>query len=191
LDINGNHIRNTTSSAIMVRRANGDVHIIGNTVKTSTKSKPNDNEAVRLANAGRFRMADNTIDCRWANCIGISVFGQFEEWPVHGAIVEHNEVNMQPPQGAVFADYSAGIKVKGFADSNVVRYNTIRGRARAALALETFKLGYPRDNSFIDNWVDNFQAALAGIVVGRGVLRTRLVHPVTVDNHGEGTRIER
>ena len=191
LDVSTNKIRNTTSSAINLRRVNGPVRITGNVVTTSSESVAFDYEAIRLANTGSYLMAHNAIECRWANCIGISVFSQFGEWPVKGAIVEDNQVNMMPPSGTVFSDSSAAIEIKGFADSDTVRYNTIRGRARAAVALETFKLGYPRDNAVIDNRVDNFQASLADAVVGRGVLGTRLVHPGTVVDHGERTRIER
>jgi len=191
LDITGNKIHNTTSTAIMVRRANGFVRLLSNNVETSTEVAPGGNEAVRLVNTGSYRMANNIIDCRWSNCVGIAVFSQVGEWPIHGAIVEENQVTMVPPRGTGFADSSAAIEIKGFADSNVVQYNTIRGRARAALAVESFKLGHPRDNAFIDNHVDNFQASLASVVVGSGVLRTRLVHPGTFVDHGERTMIQR
>ena len=190
LDIIGNRIRNTTSSAIMVRRANGRVRVLGNTIETSTDVAPKDYEVVRLVNTGSYQMARNTIDCRWANCVGIAIFSQFVEWPIHGAIVEDNKVNMLPPAGTVFADSSAAISIKGFARSNVVRYNTISGRARTALAVETWRLGYPEDNAFIDNHVDDFQASLASAFVGNGVLRTRLVHPGKVVDRGESTTIQ-
>jgi serine/threonine-protein kinase len=192
LDISSNNIQNTTSSAILVRRVAGFVRMTGNRVATSTELAPADPapEAVRLVNTGKYQMAGNTINCRWANCVGIAVFSQFREWPVQGARIEDNQVNMLPPLSTLLPDSSAAIRIKGFADSNVVRYNTISGRARAALALETFKSGYPADNSIIDNHVDDFQASLASVVVGRGVLGTRLVHPGTVVDHGEKTRIE-
>jgi hypothetical protein len=190
LDISGNRISNTTSSAINVRRVNGPVRITGNVVTTSSDSASNDVDAIRLVNTGKYLMAHNTIECRWANCVAIAVLSQFREWPIQGAIIEDNQVKMMPPRGAVFADSSAAIEIQGFADSNVVRYNTISGRARAALALETFKLGYPRDNAFIDNRVDKFQASAATVVVGRGVLGTRLVHPGKVADRGERTTIE-
>ena len=188
--ISGNHITNTTSSAINLRRVGGQVRVLSNVVETSSDLVRNDNEAIRLANTGSYSMADNTIDCRWANCVGIAVFSQVREWPIRGAIIEHNKVNMLPPRGTVFTDSSAAIEIMGFATSNVVRYNTIRGRARTALAIETFRLGNPEDNAFIDNDVNTFQASRARAVVGSGVLRTRLVHAGTVDDRGERTRIE-
>ena len=191
LDIIGNQIRNTTSTAIMVRRATGHVRILGNVVTTSSEAASTGHEAVRLVNTGSYLMANNTIECRWADCVGIAVFSQVADWPMRKAIVENNQVNMLPPAGAAIADSSAAIEIKGFADSNVVRNNTIRGRARTALGIITYRGGVPEDNAFVDNHVDAFHASVANAVVGTGVLRTRLVRPGTVDNHGEGTRIER
>ena len=189
LDITGNTILNTTAPAIMVRRANGHVRVSGNTVETST-GMARDDEVIRLVNTGSYQLAHNTITCRWVNCIGISVFSQVEQWPIVGAIVEDNKVNMLPPAGSVFADSSAAIEIRGFADSNVVRYNTIRGRARTALAIETFKFGYPEDNAFINNHLEGFHGSVASALVGSGVLRTRLVHPGTAVDHGVSTTIE-
>ena len=190
LDITGNTILNTTAPAIMVRRANGHVHISGNTVETSS-GMARDDEVIRLVNTGSYQMAHNTITCRWVNCIGISVFSQVEQWPIVGAIVDDNRVNMLPPEGSVFSDSSAAIEIRGFANSNVVRYNTIRGRARTALAIETFKRGYPEDNAFIDNHLEGFHGSVASALVGSGVLRTRLVHPGRAVDHGVSTTIER
>ena len=190
LDIVGNTIRNTTASAINVRRVNGRVRVLGNTVTTSSNVAPNGSEVVRLVNSGSYLMAHNTVNCSWVNGVGIAVFSQFGEWPIGGAIIEDNRVNMLPPPGTAFADSSAAIEIKGFARSNVVRYNTIRGRARAAFSVDIYRGGAPEDNSFIDNHVDDFHASLASVVVGSGALRTRLIRPSTVVDHGEGTRIE-
>jgi len=190
LDITGNKILNTTAPAIMVRRANGRVHIVANTVETST-GLARDDEVIRVANTGSYEIAHNTITCRWLNCVGISLFSQVEEWPMVGAMVEENTVNMLPPAGSVVADSNAAIEIKGFARSNVVRYNIINGRAPTALAIELFKLGYPEDNAFVDNRLDGFHASLASTLVGSGVSRTRLVHPGTVVDRGVSTTIER
>jgi hypothetical protein len=186
LDINGNHIRNTTS-AITVRRVIGHIRLFNNDVKTGFERVGGDYEAIRLANTGSYWMANNTIECRWANCIGIAVFSQSREWPIQSAIIEHNQVNMSAPPGSVFADSSVAIEIRGFAHSNVVQYNTIRGSAHTALAISTFKGGYPEDNAFIDNDLQGFHAALASTLVGSGVLRTRLVQPGTVVNRGVST----
>jgi hypothetical protein len=86
---------------------------------------------------------------------------------------------------------SAGINVKGFARGVVVRHNTIRGRARSALAMYGFRGGMPTDSAFIDNRFENFQAALADIFVGSGVLRKRIVGPGTVADQSAEASIGR
>jgi hypothetical protein len=184
LDISGNHISNTTS-AITVRRVIGHIRLFDNVVKTGSERVGGDYEAIRLVNTGSYWMANNIIECHWANCIGIAVFSQSREWPIQGAIIERNQVNMSPRPGP--ADSSAAIEIKGFARSNVVRYNTVRGGAHTALAISAFKGGYPEDNAFIDNDLEGFQASLASTLVGSGVLRTRLAHPGTVVDRGVGT----
>lgn len=191
LDIVGNTIRNTTSTAINIRRVNGRVRVLGNGMTTSSAPAPNGSEVVRLVNTGAYLMSDNTITCSWVDGVGIAVFSQFGEWPMQGAIIEGNRVNMLPPPGSAPGDSSAAIEVRGYARSDVVRYNTIRGSGRTALGVDVFRGGVPEDIAFIDNHVDDFHASLASAVVGRGVLRTRLVRPGTVVDHGEGTRIER
>ena len=50
------------------------------------------------------------------------------------AVIEANEIRMRPPEGSVFAAFSAGI-LYGFADSNIVKHNAVRGAARAALSI--------------------------------------------------------
>jgi hypothetical protein len=125
------------------------------------------------------------------NCVGISVFSQVEQWQITGAIVEDNTVNMLPPAGSLFADSSAAIEIKGFARANVVRNNIISGRARTALAIGTWRLGYPADNAFIDNNLHDFHGSVASAFVGSLVSRTLLVHPGTVVDRGVGTTIER
>ena len=92
--INADHIRNTTGSAIIVRRVHGRSRIIVNTVVTSETVAPTGAEAVRIANTGSYLMAANTIECRWADCIGIAAFSQFREWPFSHDTIEDNTVIM-------------------------------------------------------------------------------------------------
>jgi serine/threonine protein kinase len=191
LDIIGNDIRNTTGSTINIRRVNGRVRVLGNTLRTSHEVAIGGNDAVRLVNTGSYLMANNSIECKWADAAGIAVFSQFAEWPMERAIVEDNDVLMSPPPGTVFGDFSAGINVRGFAHGIVVRHNRIRGRARAALAVYVFRGGAPTDNAFINNRFDHFEAALAHIFVGSGVLMRRIVGPGTVFDEGEGAIIAR
>jgi len=70
---------------------------------------------------------------------------------------------------------SAGIDVRGFAQGNVVANNRIRGRARAALALDPFRGGIPGNNEFVLNRFDDFEASVADILVGVGVTNTRVM----------------
>jgi hypothetical protein len=191
VQISGTKIHNTTGSAIIVRRASGSVLVNANSVVTSVDGVGSGVVAIRLANTAAYVMANNVIECRWAKCVGIAVFSQHSEWPLAHAIVEDNVVNMAPPPGTVFSDSSAAVEIRGFVDSSVVRRNTFRGRARAALVVRGFNGGLPLGNAFIDNRMDDFHASVADVVVKSGVVGTRLVHPGKVDDQGERTIIER
>jgi hypothetical protein len=68
----------------------------------------------------------------------INVFGQQPPMaPISNAIVVDNDVTMSAAHGTVFADLSAGIEMKGFAQGSLVLNNRIRGRARAACLWST------------------------------------------------------
>src|SRR6267378_3114140 len=71
-----------------------------------------------------------------------------------------------------------------------VANNRIRGRARAALAVDPFRGGIPGNNEFVLNRFDDFEASVADILVGVGVTNTRVMGQGTVDDHGIGTVIE-
>lgn len=193
LDIVGNHVENTTGSTLNIRRVNGRVRVLGNTLRTSHESASGNDAAVRLVNTGSYLMANNAIECKWADAAGIVVFSQFAEWPMERATVEDNEVLMSPPAGVVLGDSSAGINVRGFARGVVVRHNHVRGRARAALTVYAFRGGIPVGNVLINNRLNDFEAVAADIVVGSGVRKTRIVRPGalgTVTDQGDGTIIE-
>jgi hypothetical protein len=145
---------------INIRHIQGRVRVLGNTVQTSPETV-GDVDAVRLVNANSILMANNTVECKWPNAAGIQVFSPFAEWPTRHAVVEANDVLMSPGPGVSVGNYSAGISIRGFADSVVIRHNTIRGRARAALAMYSFRGGVPADNAFIDNRLDGFEAIQA------------------------------
>jgi hypothetical protein len=89
----------------------------------------------------------------------------------------------------VFTDQSAGIFIRGFAQGNVVLDNRIRGRARAALSVYVFRGGIPSNNAFVLNRFDDFEASLAEVFVGPGVMNTRIIGPGTVEDDGVGTVI--
>lgn len=195
--ITGNRITNTTEPAINFRQIDGRASVIHNVITTGTVA-PNvtRDQAIRVANTGFYRIAGNFIDCQWANADAeaIGVFSNVASWPVAHAVVENNEVNMSAPAGTVFTAFSAGIGLFGFAQDNVVRHNTIRGHARAALSIPVFPLSpqapaAPQDNVFSDNRFDDFTPAVADIFVGAHALSTRIVGPGTVEDEGEGTII--
>lgn len=191
----GNRISNVTEPAINFRQIGGRANVSHNVIATGTVA-PNvtRDQAIRVANAGFYRIAGNVIDCEWANgdAEAIGVFSNVASWPIEHAVVENNEVNMSAPAGTVFTAFSAGIGVFGFADSNVVRHNTIRGRARAALSIPVFPLppqspAAPADNVFRDNRLVDFTPAVADIFVGAHALRTLIAGPGTVQDEGDGT----
>jgi hypothetical protein len=151
-------------------------------------------QAIRVANIGSYLIAHNSIDCGWpsTNAEGIGVFSQFAAWPMEGAIVVDNDVNMSVPKGTVFSDFSAGIGVFGFAQGNVVLGNRIRGRARAALSIPVFPLppqapAAPTNNAFVLNRFNDFEPSVADISVG--AMNTLIVGGGTVEDHGVGTII--
>ena len=188
--VSGNTIRNTTEPAIVFRRIVGRAYVERNVITTGSVTDPATGpHAIRVVNSGSYVIAHNSIDCGWAQGQGIGVFSQFAEWPMERAIVVDNDVTMSPPEGTVFKDRSAGISIWGFAQGNVVLDNRIRGRARAALSVYVFRGGIPGNNAFVLNRFDDFEASLADVFVGPGVMNTRIIGPGTVEDDGVGTVI--
>jgi hypothetical protein len=177
--ISGNDIRNTTEPAINFRRIGGRALIEANMITTgpvSSQAAPRP-EAIRVANIGSYVIAHNVIDCQWPDpeAMGIGVFSQFGPWPIERAVVVGNEVTMSPPDGTVFGTLSAGIDVRGFAQANVIANNSIRGRARAALAVDVFSGGVPGNTTFALNRLDDFEASRADVFVDVGVTDTLIL----------------
>jgi hypothetical protein len=190
--VSANRISNMTEPAINFRRVGGRAHVEGNVIKTGPVSsqKAPQPEAIRAVNIGSYVIAHNTIDCQWTDpdAKGIGVFSQFAVWQMEHAVVMDNEVIMSPPPGTVFGDMSAGIDIKGFARDNVVANNRIRGRGRAALAIDPFKGGTPGNNAFVLNRVEDFEASRADVFVGQGVTDTLLLGDQgTVEDHALNT----
>lgn len=192
--VSGNKIVNTTEPAINFRHVEGRVYVERNVITTGSISSQRAPvpEAIRVANTGSYLIAHNSIDCGWpdAEAIGIGVFSQFGEWRMEHAIVVDNDVKMTPPEGTVFGPLSAGINIRGFAQSNVALNNRIRGRARAALSVDAFKGGVPDSNALVLNRFDDFEASVADIYVGDLVTLTRIVGPGTIEDRGVSTVIE-
>jgi hypothetical protein len=107
---------------------------------------------------------------------------------MEGAMVEDNDVTMSPPENTAFGPNSAGIAIRGFAQNNVVLNNTIRGRARAAVAVDDFKGGTPGQNVLIRNRFDDFEASRADVFVDVGVTNTVILgQRGTVEDLGVNT----
>ncbi len=193
--VSDNTIKNVTEPAVNFRRIVGHAYVERNVITTyPTTPFPANGTAIRIVNLGSYLIARNTIECKWAQCLGIAAFSQFAVWPMIGAIIEDNDVNLSSPAGTVFGNLSAGIGVYGFARENIVRGNRIRGSAGAAISIPTpfppaGTPGVPTDNAFIDNIFAGFTGSLADIFVGHGALRTLIVGPGMVVDHGDGTVI--
>jgi hypothetical protein len=188
--VSGNKIRNTTEPAIDIRRIVGRAYIERNVITTGSVEGPSGiSMGIRIVNTGSYLVAHNRIDCGWAQAQGIGVFSQFAAWPMERAIVVDNDVTMSPPGDTVFGVDSAGIAIRGFAQGNVVQDNRIRGRARAALSAYGYRGGTPGNNAFVLNRLDHFEASLADVFVGDGVMNTLIVGQGTVEDHGVGTVI--
>ena len=86
---------------------------------------------------------------------------------------------------------NAAIKIKGFAQGNVVLNNRIRGRGRTALSVDVFQGGIPSNNAFVLNRFDDFEASRADVFVGERVMNTRIIGQGSVEDHGVGTVIVR
>jgi hypothetical protein len=194
----GNRIRNVTEPAINFRRIVGHAAIEHNVITTgSVIGKAGGNQAIRVVNTGSYLVAHNSITCGWAmsDAEGIGVFSQFAAWPMEHALIEDNDIRMRPPTGTVFTAFSAGVGVYGFAQNNVVRHNTIRGAAVAALSIPSvFPLppqapATPQDNAFVRNRFLHFTPSDADIFVGDHAVGTRIVGRGTIDDLGTGTII--
>jgi hypothetical protein len=190
--VSGNRVRNTTEPAINLRRVSGRAYIERNALTTgSVAGAPGASglHVIRVFNSGSYLIAHNSIVNEWGQGIGIGVFSQFGVWPIERAIVADNDVTMSATEGTVFDDKSAAIAIRGFARSNVVLNNRIRGRARAGLSVDGFQGGVPANNAFILNRFDGFEASRADVFVGVGVTNTLIVGEGSVEDHGTGTII--
>jgi hypothetical protein len=189
--VSGNHISNVTEPAINFRRVTGQVHLEHNMLTTGVEAGTSP-EVIRAVNTGTYLIAHNLINCQWGDpqAKGIAVFSGNAVWPMQAASVLDNEVVMSPPPDTVFGNLSAAIEIRGFAQNNVVAHNLIRGRARAALAIDPFNGGLPSDNSLIRNRVVDFEATVADVFIGLGVTNTLILgEQGTIEDLGINTLI--
>jgi len=191
--VSGNTIRNFTERAMNIRGVGGRTFIEGNVIATGTVpgvifgalhpifvADPTD--------VNSYVIAHNSIDVEWptGSAAGIAV-----RQAIRHAIVVDNEINMKAPEGTIFDERSAGIEITGSSRDDVVQGNRIRGHARAALSVgpPAPGPGFPANNAFTLNHLDDFKASLADIFVGEGVTNTLIVGKGTVEDHGIGTVI--
>jgi len=145
-------------------------------------------DVIHVTGTGSYLVAGNSVHSLWAAATGIRVQGQ--AWPIKGAVVVDNDVNMDAPEGTVFDANSAAIDVRGNAQDNLILNNRIRGRARAALVVAINQPSQvATNNHFILNRLDHFEASFADVFVGPGVMNTLIVGQGTVVDQGEGTQV--
>jgi hypothetical protein len=190
IDVSGNRIINATEPAINFRIIGGRVFVERNVVKTGTISGGAANpDAIRIVGAGAYLVSHNSIDCGWsdAGATGINVIGQGTPLvPETSAVVVDNEVTMSAPSGTA----NAAIEIRGFAGSNTVLNNRIRGSANVALAVLDQNGGMPASTSFVSNDLSRFQSSLADIFIDAGAPNTLVMgHQATVMDQGSGTVI--
>jgi hypothetical protein len=162
-------------------------------VKTGGISGGANPDTIRLVGAGSYLVTHNSIDCGWteAGATGINVIGQPSPLaPEASAVIVENDVTMSAPAGTVFGPNSAAIEIRGFAGSNTVLNNRIRGSANAALTVLDQNGGMPATNSFVSNDLTGFQSSLADIFVDAGATNTFVIgRQGTVVDNGSGTRV--
>jgi hypothetical protein len=190
LYISGNRIRNVNRPGIDVRHIGGRAHVEGNKIITAPMASQATPEAIRVVNTGSFVIAHNVIDCQWSNpdAVGTGVFSQFVDWPIANAVIVDNEIAMSLGGGVQFTNFNAGIDVRGFAQNIFVGNNRIRGRARAAVAVDVASGGVPGNTAFVLNDLGEFDASVAGVIVGNGVSGTVILGQAgTVNDQGINT----
>jgi hypothetical protein len=190
--ISGNKIRNITERGIGVNKVGGRVRIDRNVITTGSITGPSNGvqpDVIHAVGSGRYFIANNSIVSEWATGAGIRVQGS--AWsPESNAVVVDNEIAMSAPEDTIFGANSAGIEIRGSAQSNAVRNNRIRGHARAALALVARREEIPRKNTFLSNDLKNFHASLTSVFVDTGVTNTVIDgHETPGDDHKVGNEI--
>jgi hypothetical protein len=193
--ISGNTVSNTTARSINLNHINGRAHIERNVITTSTivgnanVAFGRGTDVIHVTGTGSYLVSGNSVHSRWAAATGIRVQGPAAVWPIKGAVVVDNDINMDAPEGTVFDANSAAIDVRGNAQDNIIQNNRIRGRARAALVVANQTSEVTKNNHFILNRLAHFEASFADVFVGPRVMDTLIVGPGTVDDQGVGTAV--
>jgi hypothetical protein len=173
-----NMIQNFNEKGINVRRALGRVYVEGNWVTSDTNMGPlGGATGIFVANLGTYVVAHNSVHPRWVtgSGFGIDVRSQVAPWLITGASIVGNDVFMDAPAGTAFGSDSAGIEIQGFAQGNALLDNTIRGRARAALAVNPPSNRPSANNTAAFNRFDDFEASVADVFVSAAATNTLLL----------------
>jgi hypothetical protein len=194
LYITGNNIRNTTERPMNLYLNDGRAYIEQNVIKTGSIMRPGGGvspliDAIHVLRYGSYLIANNTIDCGWANgaAIRLGENGGTGTIIAHATVVD-NDIIMSAPEGTVFGNESAGIEIRGYAQGNVVLNNTVRGRARVGLSVVASGPAIPTGNSFVSNNLIGFEGTFTGTSVGPGVTNTLLAGPPeNIADQGMGT----
>lgn len=191
LHISGNNIRNSTERPINVYNVGGRASIDRNVITTGVpvgRTTPS-SDVINIVGYGSYLVAHNSIDCAWAEGVGIRVHTQNNIWPVSRAIVVDNDITMTAPEGTVFDVASAAIEVRGAGEGIMVLNNRIRGRANFALSLVA-QNGSPKNTTFVMNDLQGFTSAQADLFIDAGATSTIAVgRQNRVEDHGTGTVI--
>jgi hypothetical protein len=173
LYISGNNIRNSTERPMDLYLNDGRAYIERNAIKTGTIMRPGGGvspliNAIHVLRHGSYLIANNTIDCGYANGAAIRVGENGGTGTIITlATVVDNDIAMSAPGGTVFGNESAGIEIRGYAQGNVVTGNTIRGHSRVGLSVVASGAAIPASNSFVSNSLDGFKGTFTGAFVSR------------------------
>jgi len=188
--VNGNNIRNVTEPAINFRVIGGRAYAERNRLTTGPEAAAN-SDVIRLVGSGSYLVANNTIDCGWADgsVTGINVISQAPPMvPATNAVIVDNDLTMSAPEGTVFTMNSAAIEARGLTQGSSVLNNKIRGQARAALSVLRANNGSPGNSTFVSNDIDGFQSSVADLFVDTGATNTVLIgRQANLEDHGTHT----
>ena len=107
LYVSGNRISNVTERAVNIRQLGGRAYIERNVITTGAITGNAGGVApdgIHVFGSGSYLIAHNSIQSDWEKGAGIRVHASFADWPITGAIVVDNDVNMTAPETAVFGD---------------------------------------------------------------------------------------
>jgi len=192
--VSGNKVRNVTAHGIVLREIAGAALVKDNDIDIGSVGGVNTNlpdnfvDAIMVQGAKPlvYTVTDNIINCGYENSAGIRLQSTTAE-PIKQATISRNQIKMSMPAGAVGGEESAGIELRRNCEANNVSDNTVKGQARAVLAVLAGIVGttnlVPKLNTFTNNTHANFTATKADVLVGP------VVDGTTVSSSTGGTKL--